>query len=398
MKRGLISKLSGGLYDSTGHMLASVKRRPRTGGGSVFYNFDDRSVSAALYEKADECLNREPVSVTDKGECAPSGDKQDYYSIGAYWWPNPDTDDGLPFVWHDCERNPATELYSEASSAYDKTSLQVMIDSVVALTLVGIGANRGDMRAQAAKFVRHWFLNDATAMNPNLAYAQVHPGYREDKGAPQGIIEARDLALLPDMFEALYGAGDLDSYDMTGLRAWYKALLLWCEASVNGQKERRATNNHGTNYDLLTGSAAYFVRDKRRLAAVCVRAKARYKAQFKKGGEQPFELKRPHKFHYCTYNLQSWFLLLRLLNKTGVKLARFGRLRSAAQAIFSMYEAGASMAEIEGFVFERLQPIQKDTELFFSEKIISGAALPESTQENFHPYSGIPPFWQKLQF
>lgn len=398
MKRGLISKLSGGLYDSSGHMLASIKRRPRTGQGAVFYNFSDRSVSDALYKKADECLRLAPVSVTDKRECAQSGDKQDYYSIGAYWWPNPDTDDGLPFVWRDCERNPATELYSEASNAYDKTSLQVMIDSVIALTLVGVAANRGDMRAQAAKFIRHWFLGETTRMNPNLAYAQVHPGHRGGQGAPQGIIEARDLSLLPDMFEALHGAGDLGGKDMQGLRAWYTALLLWCEASVNGQKERRATNNHGTNYDLLTGSAAYFVGDRRRLAAVCVRAKARYKAQFTKDGEQPFELKRPHKFHYCAYNLQSWFLLMRLLEKTGVKPAKFGKMPNATQALFSMHEAGLAIAEIEGFVPERMLPIQKDTELFFPEAAISGTMLTESAMENFHPYSGIPPFWQKLQF
>lgn len=59
-----------------------------------------------LLAGADDALSAGPFSVTFKDETPPSGDKRDYMSQGPYWWPNPDTDDGLPYVRRDGERNP----------------------------------------------------------------------------------------------------------------------------------------------------------------------------------------------------------------------------------------------------------------------------------------------------
>ena len=42
-----------------------------------------------------------PFSVVDKAILPPSGDRHDYLSIGPYWWPNPDTADGRPYVRRD---------------------------------------------------------------------------------------------------------------------------------------------------------------------------------------------------------------------------------------------------------------------------------------------------------
>ena len=36
---------------------------------------------------------------------ASSGNKRDFISIDPYWWPNPETADGLPYIWRDGEVN-----------------------------------------------------------------------------------------------------------------------------------------------------------------------------------------------------------------------------------------------------------------------------------------------------
>ena len=42
-----------------------------------------------------------PYSVMDKKELPPSKDKHDYLSYSRYWWPDPDKEDGLPYIRKD---------------------------------------------------------------------------------------------------------------------------------------------------------------------------------------------------------------------------------------------------------------------------------------------------------
>ena len=51
---------------------------------------------AALKRRADQAPLTTPRSVTHKTSVPPSGSKNDYMSMGPYWWPNPDTPNGLP--------------------------------------------------------------------------------------------------------------------------------------------------------------------------------------------------------------------------------------------------------------------------------------------------------------
>ncbi len=69
----------------------------------------DRSLQPALtslVEEAKEALRVPPPSVMDKSRTPPSGDKHDYLSVGPYWWPNPASSNGLPYIRHDGEVNP----------------------------------------------------------------------------------------------------------------------------------------------------------------------------------------------------------------------------------------------------------------------------------------------------
>ena len=51
-----------------------------------------------LVKDADALLKYKPVSVMDKTDLPPSGDKHDYMSIGPYWWPDPSKPNGVPYI------------------------------------------------------------------------------------------------------------------------------------------------------------------------------------------------------------------------------------------------------------------------------------------------------------
>ncbi len=60
-------------------------------------------VSAAykkIIAKADAILKKEPLKVTD-GAVPPSGNKNTFFTIARYAWPNPNTNDGMPYITKD---------------------------------------------------------------------------------------------------------------------------------------------------------------------------------------------------------------------------------------------------------------------------------------------------------
>src|SRR5262245_21212541 len=61
---------------------------------------------AALERDAKAALATKPLSVVQKSTTPPSGDKHDYLSQAPYFWPNPETSNGLPYIRRDGERNP----------------------------------------------------------------------------------------------------------------------------------------------------------------------------------------------------------------------------------------------------------------------------------------------------
>src|SRR5262249_147611 len=60
-----------------------------------------KDVLRRLRKDAESATKRGPYSVMDKKEVAPSGDKHDYLSYARYWWPNPKSPDGLPYIRRD---------------------------------------------------------------------------------------------------------------------------------------------------------------------------------------------------------------------------------------------------------------------------------------------------------
>src|SRR5450432_3434194 len=54
-----------------------------------------------ILKAADAALSIEPITITKFRTKLSEGGANDFYSNGDYWWPNPNTTNGLPYVQRD---------------------------------------------------------------------------------------------------------------------------------------------------------------------------------------------------------------------------------------------------------------------------------------------------------
>jgi glycerophosphoryl diester phosphodiesterase len=263
-----------------------------------------RPAAAKLREQADATMKMKPVSVMDKDAVPPSGDKHDYMSQGSYWWPNPKTPDGLPYVRRDGEYNPECRKL-------DSRPLHAMTNAVNTLALAYLMTDKEEYADKAAELLRVWFLRPATRMNPHLKYGQAIPGICDGRGI--GIIDTACLARLVDAVGLLSNSSAWKTEEQASLQAWFDAYLKWLLTSDHGLDEAKQPNNHGTYYDVQVASFALFV-GKKELAHETLRrsAERRIAPQIEPDGRQPWELRRTNAWGYSLMNLSGMFDLATL--------------------------------------------------------------------------------------
>ena len=103
--------------------LANARQQLRAG---------DKDLATAwkkLEQDAARALIEPAPSIVSKGVTPPSGDKHDYMSQAPYFWPDPKSPNGLPYIRRDGERNP------EINKITDHRSLDELESSVETLAL-----------------------------------------------------------------------------------------------------------------------------------------------------------------------------------------------------------------------------------------------------------------------
>lgn len=254
---------------------------------------------AALLARAAKALKTPLRSVADKKLLPPSGSRNDYMSMGPYWWPNPDTANGLPYIRRDGQRNPQV-----AGDALDSDRMQAFCRDVFELALAHRFGAPDSHADKAAAAIHHWFLAPGTRMTPHLRYGQGIPGIVE--GRAEGLIDTRNLWMVIDAALLLNARGALPDADLAALRQWFGEFTQWMQTSPIARDEDNADNNHGmffdaqlVNYLLFTGQAD---KARARLATVVAR---RITPQIEADGRMPRELSRTRPFHYCAFNLEA---------------------------------------------------------------------------------------------
>nr|WP_255608087.1 alginate lyase family protein [Ancylobacter sp. Lp-2] len=354
----------------------------------------------ALVTAADEALTRGPYSVIDKQTLPPSGDVHDYFHPAPYFWPNPDTRDGLPYVMRDGMRVPGTVMYEPESERYDRTRLQRVFDDTRVLCLACRETGERRYLDHARAILVRFFVDPATRMTRHLKYAQVRAGHNQNMGSATGLIEMKDLYFYLKATQTLIRSGLLTSREIQEFRSWLTSYLNWLLKSKQGVAECQARNNHGIYYDLQVSAIAIAIGDFAALKTTLLRAVARMPQHFAPDGSQPHELARETSQHYCCFNLQGWIHIAEIAKGYGLDLWEYqapngANLRNAARWLIDLADKEWPYRQIDEFDHDRYVPIwyaavENGTDL------APLAVHPEKNTAKplFHPHDGIKPFWQ----
>jgi hypothetical protein len=333
-----------------------------------------------------------------KTSLPPSGVLHDYWIPAAYWWPNPDTADGLPYIRRDGQRVPGTTLFEPGSEQYDRSRAQLLFNDTTVLALAWRAFQHAEYAEHAAILIRTWFLQPETRMTPHLQYAEIRPGHEHEQGT--GIIGFKDLYFFLDAVRLVVRSGHLSQAEEHGFRQWLLGYAEWLDTSDQGKRAQQRFNNHGTMYDLQRGCIAAYLDDAWTLRSILRRSRRRLITQLTADGAQPLELSRVDDRHYCAFNLQGLTALARLAASVGNDFWSFsapdGRGIGLALSWFirSASDETWPQASARRFEMDRLGPLLADYRAHFTAEF--GRAPPKTPEYPavLHPDFGVAPYWE----
>ncbi len=268
-----------------------------------------------MLSQANSFLSLRPTSVIDKGEIPASGDKHDFLSLAPYRWPDPEKPDGLPYVNIDGKLNP--EVYSIP----DKKNMDDMVYRVKILSLAYYFTNNPQYASKAGDLLRVWFLNNNTAMNPNLQYAEVVRGENNNNGTMRGILHGKYLPDVLDAIRLIQYSPSWSKQDLQGMDLWFSKYLDWLMYSEHGSEERDQPNNHGTWYRVQASAIALFLNktDIAKYLFQDVRNEL-IPRQLEPDWSLRYEIRRKNSLDYSTFNVLGFFRLAALGERLGIDL------------------------------------------------------------------------------
>lgn len=281
-----------------GLLLAGIA--PRTGAeiSALAVGIDVATIDRArILKAANAALSLQPITITKYRAKLSEGGPHDFYSNGDYWWPNPNTTNGLPYVQRDGQSNPGN------FTAHRKCVLELR-DAVAALGAAYRITREDRYAAKAAELVRVFFLDPATRMNPSLNYAQAIPGITPGRGI--GIIDTLHLIEVPLAVNELAKSKAFPPEVLAGVKQWFRDYSDWMITSKNGQDEANTKNNHAVAYWLQIASFARLTGDEAKLAECRRRFKEVFVAvQMTNDGSFPQELRRTKPYAYSIFQLDN---------------------------------------------------------------------------------------------
>lgn len=276
-----------------------------------------------ITDAANKLLLNSPITITSFKADRSAGGVHDYYSEGAYWWPDSENPNG-PYIRKDGYRNP--ENFNKHSNAV--TSFGNAINT---LTAAYILTGKKEYAVKAIDHLDAWYVNPTTSMNPSLLYAQAIKGINTGRGI--GIIDVIEFIDVAMASKYLSDEGQLKGAQKTSVEKWFSDFGTWLTTHPYGIEEQNNNNNHSTWWG---AQLAAYARASNRVDLLKI-AQTQYKnqldIQMETDGSFPDELGRTRPFHYTNYNLDAWALLALLGSDADTKLAAYesknGNLRKS---------------------------------------------------------------------
>ncbi|MGD6778621.1 alginate lyase family protein [Sutcliffiella horikoshii] len=294
-----------------GDHIAGIKELVRRRNDSIMGAID------GLRKQADLLMHLNDVSVIEKSEVPQGISKNDYLSYAKYWWPNPESSNGLPYIRKDGEVNP--ECYSENS---DLNRLETFSNSTFLLALTAYFTGERTYASKARNLVKVWIMDPVTRQNPNFEYAQLIKGANNQRYA--GLVESRRLIYVCEAIKILEHLNYLTSEEVSICKKWYSDLLDWFLTSKQGINARKSKNNIGFWTDLQKVVFAHFC-DRQEIAnetlSNCVLP--RMEEQIDPSGKMDKELERSKPYDYVAFTLLALAELYSVSEKTELSLEAF---------------------------------------------------------------------------
>lgn len=247
-----------------------------------------------LFSKADDYCGASPVVITTKEKTfAPN--PHYYCSVGIYWWP--DSVQSGKYIWKDGVVNPE-------SRTYDLDRLKDMVKRCQDLCMAFFYSE--DVRYYNAfiRQLRAWFIDRDTYMYPNLEYAQVIPGQRNNLGRDNGMIDAYNFNNVIESIRLVNSIKKIDDVTSAALQEWFNDLADWAYTGRAERALRKANNNIGTAYDVTLINMYLFAGNQKRAKEIADHfAERRIYVQIEEDGKQPAELARTKAYGYSISNL-----------------------------------------------------------------------------------------------
>lgn len=259
-----------------------------------------------IIKKAQEALKAPVLHITDVVCPRSEGGIHDYYSNGDYWWPDPNSPDGLPYIQKDGQTNPG-------NFNSHRIIMRSMRTNVVYLTSAYLLTGKKTFSEKAVQYLKEFFLEEETYMAPHLTYAQAILGICSGRGI--GIIDTLHLVDVVFAVERLKAAGAMKAEVYEGLKQWFATYLGWMLTHKNGIEEMNKDNNHGVCFFVQAAAFALFT-DNERIADFCRQFyKKELLKQMAEDGSFPRELGRTKPYNYSIFVVDNMVSLCHLLSK-----------------------------------------------------------------------------------
>jgi Alginate lyase len=263
---------------------------------------------------SDSILKQDIVTLIDRKNPSPTGNAHDYVSYAPYWWPDPGSANGLPYIRKDGHYN----RYQMNQGT--KEILGKMFSTVNALTKEWSKTRDKAYSDRAAQWLRAWFVNPSTVMTPNLEFSQIHLGSNNNRGNTAGVLEGRNFAYLVDDITVLKESTSLTDDDIEHINQWFKSYHTWLMTSKLGKAEHAATNNHGSWFLVQAIAISRYLKNDVLAHNLALEDKARIDNQIKPDGRQPLEIARVDGLGYCVFNVEAQLGVAKLSSSLGVDL------------------------------------------------------------------------------
>lgn len=213
----------------------------------------------------------------------------------------------LDQVFKQCEFiNKDGQLNPAARDIHNIEDFDSMANAVFLNSLAWGVTRSGVYSARVVKYIKNWFLNEDTYMNPNLEYAQMQGGPDGQHGTHTGILDLKAMAKIASGVALLRDgqAPEWDSGTDDHFKDWVRNYTQWITTSEIALGEKAAANNHGTYYFAQLASLYVISGDKDKAVATADEYfTTTYQGQITQDGDQPLEHDRTRPYHYLTYNL-----------------------------------------------------------------------------------------------